>query len=470
MSEVFSWLERTFGIMNVTMYAISLFSTLVERLLLFLLCLVALVASILTANLLRSSLLRFLLPVLTSFILFAGLYLIFPFSEYPFPVDGYLFPGDHPFSVALALTFIVAINVWLVERRIGGIGSGRRRSIAAWLPSVAVCVIAVLLLNGWSLRGLARWLHADPAVTRFATGDFNWIEFDAEQSVLFASGHGTDYLLAFNANGLDQAPRKSEETIGWAQSFAFDPKSRELYVLNLETKTLLLLDAATLALKKEYPGLQITPGDVFMSWDRHTDQIYIASEESEDGYPTMAIDRTTGEVVDTMQLTAYNIYQHPTRPLLYMALDEEEELVAYDIASRKFVARFNAKGLHLERMALTPDGSELLVAAPLHSAVLRLNSDTLEWKGRIDTVMGVRTLNVDPVRNLLLTGSLISNMLDVIDLKTGSRVAKYYVGPWLRSIALDVKSGIAYVSSIEGLYQVKYSTQKLKIGERRQPA
>ena len=77
-----------------------------------------------------------------------------------------------------------------------------------------------------------------------------------------------------------------------------------------------------------------------------------------------------------------------------------------------------------------------------NSAISRFDSETLQLKGSIGTVFGVRTLAVDPVRNLLLAGSLVSNMLDVIDLETRARVAKYYVGPWLRTIALDSAAGI----------------------------
>ena len=109
-----------------------------------------------------------------------------------------------------------------------------------------------------------------------------------------------------------------------------------------------------------------------------------------------------------------------------------------------------------DHLALTPDQDEVLYPSPLHSAVLRFDAQTLEFKGRIPTVFGVRNLTVDPVRNLLLTVSGLTNTLDVIDLKTRKRVAKYYIAPWLRTIALDAKVGIAYVSSAMGLFKVDY--------------
>jgi hypothetical protein len=92
--------------------------------------------------------------------------------------------------------------------------------------------------------------------------------------------------------------------------------------------------------------------------------------------------------------------------------------------------------------------------------IWRLNSETLAENGRIKTVLGVRTLAVDSVRNLLFAGSLTSNVVEVIDLTTNASVAKYYVGPWLRTIALDTASGTAYVSSIEGLFWIHYANKE----------
>ena len=467
-TEVFSWLVHMFGMMNVTIWAISFFSTMPERMLLFFLCSTVLGASFFFTPFFRSSLLQFLLPVVASFVLFFGLYSVFPLHEYPgrFPIDQYFFPGNHPVAVTLALTLLVAIigaiDRWRPWRR-GDNDEAKKtgRLITGWLPTVVtVSALAVLLMNGWSLRRLARTLHADQAVQQFAIGDFNGLEFDGEHGVLFASGHGTDYLLAYNVDALDQAPRTSQVEINGAQAFAYNPGDRELYVFDLETDRLLFLDATALALKKVVPGLQVTHGDAWIVWDRHTGHIVIASEEQEDdGYPTVVVDRMAGKVLYSMELRFLNAFLHPGKALLYMGF--HEKVLAYDTSLRKFVGTFDpGRNRFLERIDMSPEQRELLVAAPGDSAILRLDAETLELKGSIATVFGVRTLAVDPVRNLLLAGSLISNMLEVIDLETKTRVAKYYVGPWLRTIVPDNARGVAYVSSIEGLFRVDYTTPK----------
>jgi hypothetical protein len=85
-----------------------------------------------------------------------------------------------------------------------------------------------------------------------------------------------------------------------------------------------------------------------------------------------------------------------------------------------------------------------------------LDADTLAVKGQIRSSFGVWTIAIDMKHNLLLTGSLVTNMLDVIDLKTYQSIEKYYLAPWLRSIVLE-GNGNAYVSSFTALFRVNYA-------------
>ena len=87
------------------------------------------------------------------------------------------------------------------------------------------------------------------------------------------------------------------------------------------------------------------------------------------------------------------------------------------------------------------------------------DGDTLAVKGQIKSSFGVRTIAVDPKRNLLLTLSLVTNVLDVIDLNTYKSVKRYYLAPWLRSIVLDGE-GTAYVSCFSGLFRVSYAPMR----------
>jgi len=100
----------------------------------------------------------------------------------------------------------------------------------------------------------------------------------------------------------------------------------------------------------------------------------------------------------------------------------------------------------------------VLIASPLEGVILRYDADTLEFKGSIKASFGDRTLTIDPQRNLLLVGNFINNRLQVIDLNTYESVASFYIGPWIRTISLDVEHGIAYVSTVRNLFKVHYTS------------
>ena len=107
-------------------------------------------------------------------------------------------------------------------------------------------------------------------------------------------------------------------------------------------------------------------------------------------------------------------------------------------------------------MAVWKEKNELLVTLPLESRIARLDADTLEAKGEFKAVFGVRSIAIDQAANLLLCGSLATGELEVIDLSNGKRRARYYLGPWLRTIELLPDRGQAYISSNGAIFEVKY--------------
>ncbi len=444
MSALFSELVDTFGLIQVTMWAISVFSTLTERLLLFAVCVGVLLLAERGIQFLMAPSKRVIARAGIAFLCFVILYLVFPFSEYPFPVDGYPFPGDYPVPTALAVAAVFGLAAWWKPK---------------WVivPALLVSFVAVILLNGWSLRNLARRIHANPAVVQFFKGDFNWIELDPTSHTLYAVGHGTRQLLAFDTKAPLKAPRQSPVDVAGSQAFALNLSEQEIYIVNLEKEVLHILDAGTLESKKQYSSIGIVPADVFMAWDAETDSIFIAAEESDNGAPTVLVNRSKGDVTP-LEFVAYNVYHDPRKPRLYLSLDEPHELAIYDLKSRSFSAHYPVNGGIIERVVSRPDRREVLVAEPVRMDVLRLDADTLAPKGSFPTVIAVRTLAVDERHNLLFAGSLISNTLQIIDLKTEKPVADFYVGPWLRSIVVDPEAGFAYVSSIEGLFRVDYQS------------
>jgi DNA-binding beta-propeller fold protein YncE len=457
LDDIVTWLAHRFSLVDVTMWGIQLVGTIPERILLFLACSIAITAILVPSRLARSASVRFLAPVIGAFVVFRVLY--------------HIFWHPHATAVALALALVMAaIQIPSWRRSRTTTLDAPTLGVVGWLFSVVlVPSLAAVLLHGWSLQGLAQRLHRDESVQWVAQIDLNALALDAENGLLYAAGHGTDYLLAYDLNDLSRTPRSSPVTTNKAQSFYYNPVNQELYLFRENDRALLFIEARTLSQNKSVTGLDMTNGDVRLAYDRLNDAIILVSEgmywgsltESK-GYPVAVVARKTGQLLYTLRdcgelCIPGLIHTHPTKPLLYLAFPKTVR--AYDLNTRRVVGTSAVKGRWVDGMAITPDGKELLVGVPLHSEVLRFDAESLELNGSIATVFGVRTLAVDSERNLLLTASLATNMLDVIDLKTYRRVGQYYVAPWLHDISLDTKAGFAYVSSTEGLFRVQYTSR-----------
>ena len=168
------------------------------------------------------------------------------------------------------------------------------------------------------------------------------------------------------------------------------------------------------------------------------------------------LDRTSGEVLDRRHIDPGNVLMHPDRPLLYLSFfRNSNRLMAYDMTRRE-VVREVPTDARADRMTFWAGRGELLLASPLHSQVLRFDAETLQPRGSIRTVFGVRVMALDAQRGLMLAASLATGQLAVIDQDSGQTRRTFYLGPWLRTIALDEASGTAYVSSQDRLYEVRY--------------
>jgi hypothetical protein len=169
------------------------------------------------------------------------------------------------------------------------------------------------------------------------------------------------------------------------------------------------------------------------------------------------LQRSTGVVVKTENLDSGNILLHPKKPWLYMSFfRRRDEVVIYDLASRT-VRSSKPSDPRIDRMAFWDQRNELLVASPMESRVLLYDADSLELRGTVPGVFGIRVLAIDHTRQWLLGGSLATGTVVVIDLNTGKRLASHYLGPWLRTIVVDAGRGVAYVSSNGALYVLRYS-------------
>jgi len=334
----------------------------------------------------------------------------------------------------------------------------------AWLSGIFIApllwVFLLIPYDNQRVFTLTEKMNADPAVEKFAPGIYNWLELNPEHHLLYAVGRGTNFLLAFDIDHLDQPPKRSHEDIGKTQSFGFNPDLQEIYVYKAETRELVYMDALTLDVLRSIPVTDLSPGDVWVRWLAYNDTIILSSEaDAEIGVPLYVFDRESGEVTASMDFptipTAFLIF-HPQKPWMYFNSFKDPYFAIWDMQKYEITQQVEITP-RTDRMIFSEQNNEVWVASPLDGAVMRYNADTLEYTGRIKTTLGDRTLTLDSQRNLLLVGNFMNGRLAIIDLATEKSIATYYLGPWIRTIALDINNGIAYVSTVRGLFKIDYA-------------
>lgn len=378
--------------------------------------------------------------------------------------------ADLIFGVGVGLTEVLLprpFMLWFLTRFKGSqiIVRGIWRWILDLLPVILVSLLAVLTLRDQPLVDLGRKLHPDSAVQLIDTqlitkGDVNVLALNKESKQLYASGRGLNHILAYQINALNQTPRQSSVETGHDQGLFYNEKDREIYVHNVERKAILILDSDTLNLIRSIPISEISPGDTWLVLDRFSNNFIIASEADERIHkPFIVVNRASGKLVSSSDLYPSFIFLNPHKPLLYMNFFRRlSELMAFDTQRNQVVRKIDTDK-QVDRMVFVSSTNEVLQTSPSKSRILRHDADTLEVKGSFKTVLGVRGIAVDASRNLVLSASLVTNMLEVLDLKTGKHLAEYRLGPWLREICLDTEAGIAYVSSNGALYRVEYTSR-----------
>lgn len=369
------------------------------------------------------------------------------------------------YGVGLAEILIPqAYILWLEDRLYGGkISMLRNHSwVSGALTASMFWVFLLIPHDNQRILTLGEKLNYDPAVEKFAEGDFNWIEINSERRELYAVGPGLNFIMIFNMDQLNVPPRKAKTAIDRTQSFAFNPEKQEVYIYNYITREVLYLATPDLTLVRTVPIPDLANGDVWVKWNRSTDTISVSSEaDINNGIPFYLLDRQSGEVLATMPMpvipTAFIVF-HPEKPIMYFNSFKDTYLIAWDMKKHQIIKQTQTSP-RTDRMAFSPGTSEIMVASPLDGAILRYDAEKLELIGKIKTSLGDRTIAVDQGRNLLIVGNFFNNKIKVIDLDTEETIKTYHLGPWIRTIALDTNNGVAYVSTVRNLFKVTYAEQ-----------
>ena len=364
-------------------------------------------------------------------------------------------------GVGIAELFF-AREYWLWIRRHSGSARspGHTGLLASALPGLLVGSLAfALLIRGEGLLIFEQRVRLSSDAVILERGQsFNWLDLDPTGRYLYATGHTIARLRRYDLLDPSAAPLQSQVSTGGAQGFAYDPNANEIYAINTFTNQLLYFDATTLEQRHVVDVPRLSPGDPWVAVDGPTGTVTIVSEaDSQVGAPLIVLERTSGRILGEAPLDAGNILKHPSKPWLYLSFfRRRNEVLLYDLEARS-IRRSTAADAQAERMVYWKAGNELLVTSPVKSRILRFDADSLSPKGYFVAPFGARAIALDERRQLLLCGNIATGYVLIVDLRTGTPVARHYLGPWLRTITLHVESGTAYVSSNGALYRLEYA-------------
>ena len=346
----------------------------------------------------------------------------------------------------------------------------RTLALPALVANLAFVVAGLLgagLLEGTRLVSIEHWLRSSPEVRVVDHGDFNALTLDESRHCLFAPEGTSDHLRCYALDDSLRTYRSSDTTTGRSQGFGYDPVAGELYTYDRDANALLYFDAATLHRTRTVTGFDLSPGDSWIVYEPRTNAIIVASEADDvSGTPIIVVDRTTGAVRARRNDPGNSfLVVDPDRPVVYMSffatqvdrVPQTRGVMAYDVSGDSLVGH-GRRDERVDRAVLWQARHELLVTAPTEGRIWRIDTRTFQVTGTIRAALGVRPTAVDERRHLLLFGSTVDGCVTVVDLLTGRRTARFYLGPWLRTIALREADGIAYVSTIDALYELRYAT------------
>ncbi len=108
----------------------------------------------------------------------------------------------------------------------------------------------------------------------------------------------------------------------------------------------------------------------------------------------------------------------PDGKQLWTAAADDGSIAVIDLASKKEIARIDAKVLGANRLAFTPDGKKVLVSSLRNGDVVVFDVATQQANKTINTGRGAAGILVDPDGSRAFIGCTADNYVAVIDLKT----------------------------------------------------
>lgn len=238
------------------------------------------------------------------------------------------------------------------------------------------------------------------------------------------------------------------------EDLALDPEGRRIYHVLRDSNDILTLDADTLRPIARHTGLPNLPGSTEVEYASELNKVFTICERTYVG----VVDLNTGRAdFRAIGYGAPILYDRHNRLLYVSHRPDNSPALVEALDPRSLAVVYRAEAPLPDKMALSTRRNELYLADPHTGTVWALRTPRLELLRKISTQFGVRPMAVDEDRGWLLTVSVVTGYLEVIDLESGRTLQQHYVGKYARKIALDPVTRQAFITlTWDGLVTVKY--------------
>ena len=395
-------------------------------------------------------------------LLFCG-YLFYLDHRIEGPVGGYKPLDAAEFILQtgwVALSLIVGwLGMIVLILAIGG-KSDARRLWVSYLISVVTAVVCVLTISLGCFSASVQLIS--PHARRILdVSELYDAKVDAPGGRLLVTetnrhlcrGRSCGLGFSFRLDDLAAGPRLISVPTIDLENIALDPVRREIYHVDRETNTVLVLDADTFEVKRSRLLAIACPGTVTHALVPSAQRLFLAYE----GGTIYAIDTETLEVVgDFKPGQDTNIKGEDAHQMLYVSLEFERSIEARDARTLKLVRRVPGP-LYTDRMTISPKRKELYLRASITGEVWVYSVPDLELVRKIPTTFGVRILAVDEDNGLLFAANYLTGYVDVIELDTSQTIQHHFVAKYGRTLAADHdRRHLFFTTTKEGLFVIAY--------------
>lgn len=321
---------------------------------------------------------------------------------------------------------------------------------------ITFAVTSSLVISAISFYGYFQYApqpKQESLATRILPGDFHGLEMGTKSRRLFAMEIGTSVVYVFDFDKIDLPYRTFEIETGELEHIAINEQRNEIYHFDRDRIRLYVYDLETLIPTRQSPLLKAGMGSAKVAFDNRSKTIAVKQE----GNYCWILDMDTLEpiapVIETHHTDVLSFDQTSGQYLL--SIDRDSESFRAISTDGKTVRDIPAAKNQLT-ITSSAKRREVYLALPLKGQVYVYDAVTMTLKKKIETVFGVRGVACDEKHSLLITTSMFTGYVDVIDLNSGRSIQKKFVQYYLRGVVLNSDKREAFVASIHGLYRFDY--------------